>query len=59
MSYREGQKTSKVRETQEPSQNKLDEMAGGDAKKAQLALSSDGPYKDEIGKEGNGPGSSL
>ena len=37
--------------------NKLDEVAGGDAKrKAQLALSSDGPYGDEVGKEGNGPG---
>ena len=48
------------RDTEEPPQNKLDEIAGGDAKKkAQLAFSSDGPYKDEIGKEGNGPGSSL
>ena len=34
--------------------NKLDEVAGGDAKKkAQLALSKEGPYGDEVGKEGN------
>jgi hypothetical protein len=37
-------------------ENKLDEIAGGDVKKtAQLALSPDTPYGDEVGKEGNKP----
>ena len=37
--------------------NKLDEVAGGDAKKkAQLALGGEGPYGDEVGKEGNHSG---
>jgi hypothetical protein len=41
-------------ETTGPVPNKLDEVAGGDAKKkAQLALSGEGPYGDEVGKEGN------
>jgi len=45
-----------LRETETTGQvpNKLDEVAGGDAKKkAQLALSGEGPYGDEVGKEGN------
>lgn len=33
--------------------NKLDDLAGGDAKKARLALSNDGPYGEKVGKEGN------
>jgi hypothetical protein len=42
-----------IQDTDISPKNKLDEIAGGDAKKkAQLALSPDGPYGDEIGKEG-------
>ena len=43
-----------IQDTETLPENKLDEAAGGDAKKkAQLALSPDGPYGDEVGKEGN------
>jgi hypothetical protein len=45
-----------TQDTDTAPQNMLDEVVGGDAKKkAQLALSSDGPYGEEVGKEGNGP----
>jgi len=43
-----------IQDTDTSPKNKLDEVAGGDAKKkAQLALSPNGPYGDEVGKEGN------
>jgi hypothetical protein len=42
-----------VQDTDPSPENKLDEIAGGDAKKkAQLALSPDGPYEDEVRKGG-------
>ena len=45
-----------IQDTDTSPENKLDEIAGGDAKKkAQLALSPDGPYGDEVRKEGNKP----
>src|SRR5436305_12363159 len=48
------------RDTEKTRRNELDEVAGGNAKtKAQSASSSDGPCKNELGKEGSGPGSSL
>jgi hypothetical protein len=43
-----------MQDTYTSPKNKLDKVAGRDAKKkAQLALSPDGPYGDEVGKEGN------
>jgi hypothetical protein len=43
-----------IQDTDTPPENKLDEVAGGDAKKkAQLALSPDGPYGDEVKRDGN------
>jgi hypothetical protein len=45
-----------IQDTDTSPENKLDEIAGGDVKKtAQLALSPDTPYGDEVGKEGNKP----
>lgn len=42
-----------VQDGKPPPPNQLDDMAGGDAKKkAQLALSSDGPYAEEIKNNG-------
>ena len=42
-----------IQDTDTSPTNKLDEVAGGDAKKkAQLALSPDGPYGGEVGKGG-------
>jgi hypothetical protein len=46
-----------IQDTDTAPLNNLDEVAGSDAKKkAQLALSSDGPYVEKGGKEGNKPG---
>ena len=43
-----------IQDTEKTPQNKLDDIAGVDAKKkAQLAFSSDGPYGDKVKKEGN------
>jgi hypothetical protein len=45
-----------IQDTGTSPKDKLDEIAGGDAKKkAQLAVSPDGRYGGEVGKEGNKP----
>jgi hypothetical protein len=46
-----------IQDTDTAPHNKLDEVAGSDAKKkAQLAWSIDGPYGEKVGKGGNKPG---
>jgi hypothetical protein len=45
-----------IQDTDRLPENKLDEIAAGDAKNtAQLALSPDTPYGDKVRKEGNKP----